>query len=851
MEEARKEVMGFPDDEGFRIIGLIGSGGCGSVCSAEARDGAAVAVKYLEGLSVHRVLLARMTARLAAGGWPSGVMPVIEGDYDGRPALMVKQLHADVDAEGEIRPRSLQHRLEDHRGRAAWPLVRLIAAALSAMHAKGVPHGNLKPGNIFIDAKGHPLLTDWTLGNMPGVARFEFTDAVLYQAPEQLRDTGGYEEAAGYRWDVYAFGTLAFRLLAGRFPRCDETFSKVAPPPGEALREGVQADLAKIAVNLTQAGGITWPASAPDAASAAWREVIGRCLRLDPAERPATMTEVAAMFDAADERLRNEGEREELRGKLAAAGRRNLQWGFAAGISLAAAVILAGLWRLTGSQLAAEKRQTAAEMTSLRAAAASAEKKKAEALGMAEEAVRARDYEKDVSRARLEASRDVTDRLFTWAMEKGHRQLPPLDGRESRLRYLERYLDGALSGMGEDPELARERAEVRLQLAEISLATGDVKASLRRLEAAAEAWKAFPVDAEFRFRIGRDRLMVALLLQSAGDPRMRLAFKEARDALAAVPAAEVDRDRLRQLQAILDFHEAKFLAAEGNEAKALQQLMGATQALNRLAAERPDSAVIRSELAACYMASAAILEGMGNLGDAREVQKLAAAEIVRILRQSPGDPVLRADLAGCYAAIADDAVLAGDNASADAASAEALKILRELVREQPGNTDAMVMVAAQTGLRAGLMRDRGEGDAALRAFDEAIRQLEGIRASAPDHAAAAYRLALLWWQKGRMLGMAGKRAEEVSHIRGARDLLLGLEGGKSAGGPPVERIQTSTAYLLGDLGHAFQLAGRKEDARAAFSESAAYWERLLQARPKSEEYQESIAWCRQRIKELQ
>src|SRR5690606_34008082 len=145
------------------------------------------------------------------------------------------------------------------------------------------------------------------------------------------------------------------------------------------------------------------------------------------------------------------------------------------------------------------------------------------------------------------------------------------------------------------------------------------------------AWKTLPMDAELRFRMATNRLLLALLLQSGNDPRMETAFAEARMELGDVPQTEVDAARLQQLLAILDFHEAKSLAVRGSEAKALEQLMRATQTLNRLADGRPDSVVLRSELAACYLSSATILEGMGNLGDAREVQALAAAEILKLL----------------------------------------------------------------------------------------------------------------------------------------------------------------------------------------------------------------------------
>jgi tetratricopeptide (TPR) repeat protein len=278
--------------------------------------------------------------------------------------------------------------------------------------------------------------------------------------------------------------------------------------------------------------------------------------------------------------------------------------------------------------------------------------------------------------------------------------------------------------------------------------------------------------------------------------------------------------------------------------------MRATQTLNRLADQRPESVVLRSELAACYLSSATILEGIGTLGDAREVRTLAMAELNRLLKKAPTDFPLRLELAGCYGAMAESAILAGDNAGAESLIKEATKLLVKLVREQPDNSEAVARMAAQLGLSAGLMRDRGQAAEALKAFDEGIRLLEGVRASAPTDASACYRLALLWWQKGRMLGTGGKRDEEIRLTTQARELLTQLEGECQPGGPLPEQIQRSVAYLLGDLGHALQMAKKKDEARAAFADAVTYWDALLKARPASAEYEEARAWCRQRGKEL-
>ncbi len=821
--------------DGLELGKLIGHGGCGRVYEVEEGR----VVKIFEEKAISRRLLGKMTGRLDTGGWPAGVMPVSLRNFEAKQPYWVTPQVADP------APRSLQMRLGDHPGMTSWKLVRSLARALAGMHERRVAHGNLKPGNVFLTDDGEALLSDWTMGNMPGVKEFQFTDAVLYQAPEQLRDPSGYLEEAGYRWDVFSFGVLAYRILTGRFPRCHETFDFVAPPAGVTRKDGIQADLFKIARNLESQQDVSWPDASQNALEAGFREWIDRCLPLDPAKRPATMAEVAAGFEAIENKATLAAEREVLIGQRSRAERRAWRTLFFAGAATSTAVLFGGLWQLAGSQLLKERRERGTDARALTVARDSAVATQSEA-----EAQLALRYERELSMARLEASRLIGDRLFAWAMEKGNRRLPPLDGRELRLKRLERYFQDFLTRTADIAALADERARARLQLSEISLAAGDALLASKRLEETLAAWATLPMDADLKIRLATNSLLLALLRQANGDAEAGPSFVVARKALAAVPKTEVDLERLDQLLAILDFNEAKLLAARGDDAKALEQLMRATQTLNRIADQRPDAAILRSELAACYLSSATILEGMGSLGDAREVRSLATVELAKLLKERPSDFPLRLELAGCYAAMAESTVLSGDIAGAELLSTEAMKLLDHLVVEQPDNAEAVSRKASQLGLRAGIQRDRGFSAEAMTDCDEGIRMLEAIRASAPGNAVVSYRLALLWWQKGRMLGMAGQPDEKIVMIRKARDLLGKLEASRSATGPRPEQLQSSGAYLLGDLGHALQLASRKDDAVRAFSDAVGMWESLLASRPKSEEYSEALAWCRQRLGDL-
>jgi len=491
------------------------------------------------------------------------------------------------------------------------------------------------------------------------------------------------------------------------------------------------------------------------------------------------------------------------------------------------------------------------EVAQLRARVEMAREAESAAEASAREALQTLAYEKERAHARLAESRMNADRLFAWAMEKGHRRLPPLDGRELRLRNLERSLEEFLDRSADAPALDEERARVRLQLAEISLASGDPKLASARLSEAVAAWSGATMPPDLRLRVAKDRLLLALLMQTGGDPDTAKAFASAREALQQLPQTEVDANRLNQLLAVLDFHEAKLLAARGEDAAALEQLMRATKTLNRLADQRPDSVVLRSELAACYLSSATILEGIGALGDARGARALAAAELGKLIKDDPENTDLRMELAGSYGAMAESAVLSGDLTGADDYARESMALLSGVLREQPENAEASSRMAAQLGLRADIMRDMGQTAEALRTFDEGIRLIESVRASDPGNPTTTFRLALLGWQKGKMLGTSGKRDEEVVLLEKSRDLLMDLESEAHPAGPPLDQVQRSQAYLQGDLGHAFQLANRLDEAKEAFRQAVKLWGALAKSRPDSEEYEEGLAWCRQRLKELE
>jgi TolB-like protein/Flp pilus assembly protein TadD len=126
--------------------------------------------------------------------------------------------------------------------RRAVALVAKVARAVQYAHEQGILHRDLKPGNILLDARGEPMVSDFGLAKwLEPTGHLTRTPTVFgtpgYIAPEQVNGSAGNLTAAA---DVYSLGAVLFDLLTGRPPFTGEhalnTIQQAAEKPAPKLR---------------------------------------------------------------------------------------------------------------------------------------------------------------------------------------------------------------------------------------------------------------------------------------------------------------------------------------------------------------------------------------------------------------------------------------------------------------------------------------------------------------------------------------------------------------------------------------------------------------------------------------
>jgi serine/threonine-protein kinase len=155
-------------------------------------------------------------------------------------------------------------------------LLTQIAGALQHAHDRGVIHRDVKPANVLIDRDGNAVVSDFGIARRDGNTRITGTGMLVgtmaYMSPEQL--TG---REIGPASDQYAFGVMAFELLAGRRPFA-----------------GSMADLHEAHLSATPPSLRQFRPDVPPGVEA----LVLRMLKKDPAARHPNLRDIERAFRA-------------------------------------------------------------------------------------------------------------------------------------------------------------------------------------------------------------------------------------------------------------------------------------------------------------------------------------------------------------------------------------------------------------------------------------------------------------------------------------------------------------------------------------------------------------------------
>lgn len=163
----------------------------------------------------------------------------------------------------------------------AMSIMRDVARGLEYAHRQGVAHRDIKPDNVLL-AGTSAVITDFGIAKAISEAKADTSLTSIgvalgtpaYMAPEQASG----DSATDYRADIYAFGVMAYEMLAGHPPFAGRGTRAIlaahvteTPPHIATLRPAIPARLA---------------------------DLVMRCLEKRPADRPQDASEILKVLDS-------------------------------------------------------------------------------------------------------------------------------------------------------------------------------------------------------------------------------------------------------------------------------------------------------------------------------------------------------------------------------------------------------------------------------------------------------------------------------------------------------------------------------------------------------------------------
>jgi len=248
-------LMDFGD---YELLEQIGRGGQGVVFRARQKSlNRTVALKVIslgQWASKAHLKRFRLEAEAAAHLEHPGIVPIHEvGERDGQCYFSMKFIEGgQLDEVVKQTPMSLRQAVE---------LIAKVARTVHYAHEHGILHRDIKPGNILLDQKGEPHLTDFGLARLveseSTVTRtMEVLGTPSYMAPEQAV---GNNAAVSSVTDVYGLGAVLYQLLTAQPPFAGGTtyetirlLCDTEPRNPRALNPKIDRDLSTICLKCLE-----------------------------------------------------------------------------------------------------------------------------------------------------------------------------------------------------------------------------------------------------------------------------------------------------------------------------------------------------------------------------------------------------------------------------------------------------------------------------------------------------------------------------------------------------------------------------------------------------------------------
>jgi serine/threonine protein kinase/tetratricopeptide (TPR) repeat protein len=856
--------MSLPDIAGHELQDLIGSGSCGAVYRAHA-GGKACAVKVFSSMAINRKALSMAMNALRQAPHHRGVLAVENFNFDRSPYYaampLVGMMMKDTQGRKTWQTPTLESACSQPNPEQAWNYIYQLSDALAWLHLHGIPHGNLRPGNVLLedDAEASLRLTDIAQGWVGGIHHLDLTDHFVHLCPEQAENPDGVFAGYGASWDVYSFGVLAYRLLTGQLPRgaraWAEQVSAVQKKAASGLAYGI--DSAALITAVRAQPKISWP----DAPQSKWderrRNIIERALDLNSAARWTDMREVVREFEVLESDFLLEESREQTvqERKKQAVKVNSLQ---IVALSLVTLVVLVSTYAVMTLRRAQKSEVLNQQSEVVLKEAIESREAQLAALAAQRDQLTALKKTADIN---LQHSQTAVDQFLTQLLQTPTSNELDTEFSKGQLRDALAFCLTGIPALEADPALGVERLRAYGNIGRIYLRMRDYDEARSYLEKARDQAalllkdnKNHPKVALYHQWFGRYSLLLSDLSDRKGEKASSLAFlSDATHSLTEGLAAD-PKNRLARNECARAWMEyGKRMLLHGDLPEAEQALAHVSEVLDPklLGGDPiPDEQFL---LARSKFAKGLTQRDAGRIQDALTTLIDAVTEMGDlVMGSSPRNQEQALVLADAYTELAELISKSIGGKEAREAHLQAIPILLELNRLLPEWAEVKYLLAKNYGGLSLLERDTGNNTEAVKKKQDAIELMNEILEEEPDNLHFGVLQAKLKGEYAELMSDTGKPTAALPIVQQAVTSLEALLSKEPEARLTPERKsqEIQLAQMYGVLGHTNQTLSKKDDAKNAFSFAVKRWEKLAALVPGDDTIQQGLTWAQDRLTKL-